>query len=54
MEDIVHIKLIRGVIIIREVDLGRVLNFLNEYGAEVYTRDIILTSEDEKTLTKEA
>jgi len=53
MEDIAHIKLIRGVIIIRTVDLERVLSFLNEYGAEIYTRDIILTPEDEKTLTKE-
>jgi len=38
---------------VRAVDLERVLNFLNEYDAEIYTRDIILTPEDEKTLTKE-
>ncbi|MDR0493790.1 MAG: hypothetical protein LBH74_09175 [Nitrososphaerota archaeon] len=54
MEDIPHIKLIRGVIIIRAADLEPVLNFLNEYNAEIYTRDIILTPEDEKALTKEA
>jgi hypothetical protein len=54
MEDIAHIKLIRGVIIIRADDLATVLNFLNEYNAEIYTRDIILTPEDEKTLSKEA
>jgi hypothetical protein len=53
MEDIPHIRLIRGVIIIRDADLETVLNFLNEYNAEIYTRDIILTPEDEKTLTKE-
>ncbi|MDR2203847.1 MAG: hypothetical protein LBE76_06080 [Nitrososphaerota archaeon] len=53
MEDIPHIKLIRGVIIIRWFDLEKVLNFLSEYNAEVYTRDITLTSEDEKILNKE-
>jgi len=53
MEDIPHIKLIRGVIIIRGSDLEKVLNFLNEYNAEVYTRDITLIPEDEKALNKE-
>jgi len=53
MEDIAHIKLIRGVIIVMASDLEKVLNFLNEYNAEVYTRDIILTLEDEKILNKE-
>jgi hypothetical protein len=53
MEDITHIKLMRGVIIILESDLEKVLNFLKEYNAEVYTRDITLTHEDEKTLNKE-
>ena len=53
MEDIAHIKLIRGVIIILESDLEKVLTFLKEYNAEIYTRDITLTREDEKTLNKE-
>jgi len=53
MEDIPHIKLIRGVIIVRETDLEKILNFLKEYNAEIYTRDITLTPEDKKTLTKE-
>jgi len=53
MEDIAHIKLIRGVVIVRAVDLERVLNFLSEYGAEIYTQDSILTSEGRKVLTKE-
>jgi hypothetical protein len=53
MEDIPHIKLIRGVIIIRESDVEKVLNFLKGYNAEVYTRDITLTPEDKKHLTKE-
>ena len=53
MEDIAHIKLIRGVIIINGSDLEKVLNFLKEYNAEIYARDIILTPEDEKHLIKE-
>ena len=53
LEDIAHIKLVRSVIIIKESDLGKVLAFLETYDAEIYTRDIILTSEDEKTLNKE-
>jgi len=53
LEDIAHVKLVRGVIILKELDLEKVLSFLNGYDAEVYTRDIILTPEDEKTLNKE-
>jgi len=53
MEDIAHVKLIRGVIIVGECDLEKVLIFLREYNAEVYTRDITLTPEDEKILNKE-
>lgn len=50
LEDIPHIKLVRGVIILKREDLGVVLKFLKEFNAEVHTRDIILTPEDEKTL----
>ncbi|MDR0372104.1 MAG: hypothetical protein LBI79_00855 [Nitrososphaerota archaeon] len=53
LEDIAHIKLVRSVIIVKESDLEQVLHFLAEYNAEVYTRDIVLTLEDEKTLNKE-
>jgi transcriptional/translational regulatory protein YebC/TACO1 len=53
LEDVTHIKLVRSVIIVKESDLEKVLQFLEKYDAEVYTRDIILTPEDEKTLNKE-
>ncbi|MDR0372937.1 MAG: hypothetical protein LBI79_05200 [Nitrososphaerota archaeon] len=53
LEDIAHIRLIRGVIIVRETDLSKVLDFLNTYNAEVYTREVTLTPEDEKKLSKE-
>ncbi|MCL2173177.1 MAG: hypothetical protein FWB84_06010, partial [Candidatus Bathyarchaeota archaeon] len=50
LEDIAHIKLVRSVIIVKESDLEKALQFLEKYDAEIYTRDIILTPEDEKTL----
>ncbi len=50
LEDIAHIKLIRGVIILREEDVERVMKFLSEYDAEVHIRDITPTPEDEKNL----
>jgi len=53
LEDVAHIKLLRGVIILKEIDLEKIVSFLNEYNAEVYIRDIILTPEDEKILNKE-
>jgi hypothetical protein len=51
LEDVVHVKLVRSVIIVRESDLEVVLSFLKKY--EGYTRDIVLTPEDEKTQNKE-
>jgi len=53
LEDIPHIRLIRGVIVVRGVDLGVVVDFLNKYNAELWVWDIMLSPEDEKTLTKE-
>ena len=53
LENIPHIRLIRGVIIVRDVDLGVVVDFLNQYNAEVWVWDIMLSPEDEKALAKE-
>jgi hypothetical protein len=53
LEDVAHVKLVRSVIIVKETDLEKVLRFLEKYDAEVYTRDILLTPEDERTLNKE-
>lgn len=50
LEDIPHVKLQRGVIILLKKDGAAVLNFLKEYNAETHVRDIILTPEDEKAL----
>jgi hypothetical protein len=53
LEDIPHIRLIRGVIVVRVVDLGVVVDFLNKYNAELWVWDVTLSPEDEKTLTRE-
>ncbi|MCL2135715.1 MAG: hypothetical protein FWH37_09280 [Candidatus Bathyarchaeota archaeon] len=53
LEDVPHVKLARSVIIVREVDLERVENFLAEYGAEVCVREVVLTFDDERILNKE-
>jgi hypothetical protein len=50
LEDIAHIKLIRGVLIVKRVDLKKVIDFLKEYNAEVYVREIKLTFADTKIL----
>jgi hypothetical protein len=50
LDEIPHRKLIRGVLIIRPEDEGRLVQFLEQYDAEYYTRDIILTREDQKAL----
>jgi hypothetical protein len=53
LDDIPHIKLQRGVIILHDQDVETVLNFLEEYKAEVQVREVILTPEDEEILSKE-
>ena len=50
LDDIPHRRLIRGVLIIRPEDEGRLLQFLEQYEAEYYTRDIMLTHEDQEAL----
>lgn len=46
LDDISYRKLLRGVIIIKNQDLGTILKFLNKYSAEVQVREIKLTEED--------
>lgn len=50
LDEIPHRKLIRGVLIIRPEDEDRLVQFLEQYDAEYYTRDIILTHEDQEAL----
>jgi len=50
LEDIPHIRLIRGVIMVRRQDAPRVEAFLKEYGAEYYIRTVELEPSDQKKL----
>ncbi len=50
LDGIPYVKLIRGVIIVREEDSERVIRFLRGCDANVHTREVILTPEDESAL----
>ena len=52
LDDIPYRKLLRGVIIIRAEDLDKILDFLGEYDAMVYFREIKLIEEDEEILNR--
>ncbi len=51
LDDVPHIKFIRGVIIVSNDNAMKVIQFLNEFNAEYYVRDLILLPEDEAILT---
>ena len=50
LDDIPHRRLIRGVLIVRTEDAGRVVELLRELGAEVHERRVELTREDRVAL----
>ena len=52
LDNIPSIKLIGGVIIVTKDVAEKVIDFLKEYNAEYYIRDIILLDEDEVVLSK--
>jgi len=52
LDNIPHIKLIGGVIIVKKDSTEKVIDFLKEYNAEFYIREVILLYEDEVVLGK--
>jgi hypothetical protein len=52
LDEIPHIKLGKGVLIIKHTDLDKVTRFLDEWEADYTTRDITLNQNDQKTLTQ--
>ncbi len=52
LDNISHIKLFGGVIIISPENTDELTQFLKDYGAEVFIRDVILLPEDEDILNK--
>ena len=50
LDEVPHISLGRGVIVVRRVDLDRVIRFLDYWGVGYTTRDVILSPEDRQRL----
>ena len=46
LDDIPHIKLIRGVVIVSRKDAKKVIVFLKSYDTDIYIRNVELTPED--------
>ena len=51
LDEIPHVKLARGVVIVSKKDAKEVVKFIENFGGvEFYTRDVILTSDNGKAL----
>ena len=50
MDDIPHIKFIRGVVIVSNDNAEKGIDFLKEFNVEYYFRAVILLPEDENSL----
>jgi hypothetical protein len=50
LDDFPHLKLQRGVIVVRKQDAKEVISFLESYHAEIFARDLVLTEEDLLTM----
>lgn len=46
LDDIPHIKLIRGAIIVNDGDLKNVLSFLGQYDTKIFVRNVELEGEE--------
>jgi hypothetical protein len=52
LDNIQHVKLIGGVIIVSSENADKVMQFLKDYNAEFFVRGVILLPEDETILGK--
>ena len=50
LDDIPYVKLIRGVIIVKEEDSKTVIQFLRGHSAIINIREVVLTPQDERVL----
>ncbi|MHB8559646.1 MAG: hypothetical protein ACYDAP_00545 [Thermoplasmataceae archaeon] len=50
LEDIPHRKFMRGVVLMNERDVEKVMEYLQKFSAEFYTGKVELTPDDEKIL----
>lgn len=46
IENFPHIKILRGVIVVKIEDANEIVSFLESYNAEIFAREIILVPED--------
>lgn len=53
LDNIPHIKLIRGVIIVKKKDVNCVLSFLSQYDIKIFIRNVELKKEDIQILNKD-
>ena len=52
LDDISHVKLVRGVIIAKRKDLSTIEDFMGKFGAEYHIQTVKLTEEDQKILSE--
>jgi hypothetical protein len=52
LDEIPHIKLARGVVIVSRKDAPEVIRFIEKFGPEFHVRDVVLTPEDEAALRR--
>lgn len=50
LSEIPHIKLIRSVIVVRNEDCDRIVEFLKNHNATTFVKTVILTGKDKKKL----
>lgn len=50
LDRIPHVRVIRGVILVRKEDEEKVVGFLRQFGAEIHVWTVTLRPEDEKVL----
>ena len=53
LDEIPHVKLGRGVLIVRREDLGKVTSLLGNFEATFAIRDVVLTQNDRQALIQE-
>lgn len=54
LDSIPHVKLIGGVLIVSTENVDKLIQFLKDYGAELFVRDVVLLHEDETILGRSA
>jgi len=52
LDNFPHLRLQRGVVVVRKQDAKEVISFLESYKAEIFARDLVLTEEDLVTMSR--